>query len=199
MAGRARGTHVPITAGRRLVFELMRQSRNVPLVTLRRQFSIPALAAARAEGRPKVSWVALFGKAYALAARRHAHLRRNWISFPFGRIYEHPESECLVLVEREYQGEEAILGARVRAPETMPLLEFDRHIRRFRTEPVWSISPFRQALRLARLPGLLRRFLFWFGLHCSGSRRCKRFGTFMVSSLGNFGCELLRTPMPLTA
>jgi hypothetical protein len=167
-------------------------------VTVRREFSIAALAAARANGRPRVSWVALFGKAYALAARKHAHLRRSWLRFPFARQYEHPVSECVVLVERESHDEELVLGGKVRAPEAMPLLEFDRHVRRYRTEPVAGISPFRQLLRIARYPAFLRRFIFWSSIHWSGPKRCKRFGTFMISSLGNFGCELLAAPMPLT-
>jgi hypothetical protein len=198
MAGRSRGKDVPITAGRRLVLELMRQSGNVPLVTLRREFAIPALVQFRAETQPRISWIALFAKAYSLAANKHAHLRRNYLTFPFGRIYEHPISECVVLVERDGHGEEIVLGGKVRAPENMPLAEIDRHVRRFQKEPVQSISAFRQLLRLANYPTMLRRFLFWSTLNWSGYKRCKRFGTFMISSLGQFGCELLAPHMPLT-
>jgi hypothetical protein len=198
MANGSRGKSVPLTAGRRLVLEFLRQARNVPLVTLRREFAIPALVAARGEANPKLSWVALFAKAYALAARRHVHLRHNWLSFPWGRIYEHPQSECVVLVERDWYGEEIVLGAKVRAPEETPLAEIDGHIRRFRQEPVLSISPFRQMLRIAAYPTPLRRLVFWSSLNLSGYKRCKRFGTFLVSSLGNYGCELLAPHVPLT-
>jgi hypothetical protein len=198
MDQRPRGISLPVTAGRRLVLEFTRQARKVPLVSVTREFSIPAAVAARLEGGSRVSWIALFAKAYALAARRHAHLRRNWISFPWARIYEHPISECVVLVEREWQGEELILGAKVYCPENMPLVEFDSHVRRFQNEPVLSISGFRQLLRIARYPSLLRRFVFWSTLSWSGFKRCKRFGTFMISSLGNFGVEITFPRMPLT-
>jgi hypothetical protein len=198
MSERQRGTAIQVTAGRRLVLELMHQSRHVPLVTLRREFAIPTLVALRAEARPKISWVALFAKAYSLAARKHAHLRRNWLTFPFRRIYEHPNSECVVLVEREWQGEDIVLGGKLRAPEDMPIGEIDRHIRRFQREPIQSISSFRQLARIASFPAILRRFIFWSTLNCSGYKRCKRFGTFMISSLGNYGCELLAPHMPLT-
>ncbi len=120
--------------------------------------------------KTKVSWIALFAKAYGLAARRHVHLRRNWLTFPWARIYEHPHSECVVLVERDWQGEEIVLGAKVRAPEDAAVAEIDRHIRRFRSEPVASISPFRQMLRIARYPALIRRLIFWSSLNCSGSQ-----------------------------
>lgn len=199
MTEQRRGRSVPVSDGRRLVNELMRQSRGVPLVTLRREMSIPALVEARKHGASRLSWVAIFAKAYSLVAERNVHLRRNWLSFPWGRIYEHPVSECAVLVEREWQGEETVLAAKIRAPETMPLEELDGHLKRFRTDPVRLISSFRQLLRIARYPAILRRFIFWSTLNWSGFKRCKRFGTFMISSLGNFGCELLVPHMPLTA
>ena len=199
MMEQRRGRSVPVSDGRRLVNELMRQSRRVPLVTLRRECSIAALVEARSNGASRLSWVAIFAKAYGLVAERNVHLRRNWLSFPWGRIYEHPVSECAVLIEREWQGEETVLAAKIRAPETMPLEALDGHLKRFRTEPVRSVSSFRQLLRIARYPALLRRFIFWSTLNWSGYKRCRRFGTFLISSLGNFGCEILVPQMPLTA
>ena len=193
-----RGTSLPVPAGRRVAAEFLRQSRNVPLVTIRREFSVPGLAAVRAAVNPRVSWVALFAKAYGLAARRHAALRRSWTTFPVDRLYEHPESNCVVLVEREWGGEELVLGGKVRGPETTSLLDINRHINRFQTAPVWTVSDFRQTLRLGRHPGLLRRFLMWSSLHWSGYTRSKRFGTFVVSSLGNFGCDAVDPKVPLT-
>lgn len=193
-----RGTSLPVPAGRRVVAEFLRQSRTVPLVTIRREFAVPGLAAVRAAMNPRVSWVALFAKAYGLAARRHAVLRRSWTTFPFNRLYEHPESACVVLVEREWGGDEVVLGGKVRGPESTSLLDLNRHVSRFQTAPVWTVSDFRQTLRLGWYPGLLRRFLMWSSLHWSGYTRSKRFGTFLVSSLGNFGCEALDLKLPLT-
>ena len=177
----------------------MRQARHVPVIAVRREFALPALAASRAAARRRISWVALFARAYALAAVRHDQLRRNWVSYPWPRIYEHPVSAAVVLVERECEGEPAVLGAKIRLPELMSLEEIDQHIRSFRSTPVRSISCFRQLLRVARYPAPLRWLVFWFAIHWSGYRRCKRFGTFMVSSLGNFGCETTVVPTPLTA
>jgi 2-oxoacid dehydrogenases acyltransferase (catalytic domain) len=199
MDQRPRGRTLPVGPGRRLVLEIMHQARNVPLVTITREFSIPAVVAARLETGSRISWIALFAKAYALAARRHPHLRRNWITFPWARIYEHPVSECIVPVEREWQGDDLLLYGKVYGPENMSLADLDGYVRRFQNEPVWSVSAFRQLLRIARYPTLLRRFLFWSTLNWSGFKRCKRFGTFVVTSLGNFGCMIAVPRMPLTA
>lgn len=198
MAHSPRGVTRPVTTGRRIVAEFLHQARDIPHVAVRREFAIPKLVAVRSETRPRVSWVALFARAYAMAARRHAALRRNWIRFPWPRIYEHPVSAAVVLVEREWEGDDIVLGAKVHEPERMGLADIDRYIRRYQTAPVGSISSFRQLLRIGRYPALLRRFVFWTALHWSGYRRCRRFGTFLISSLGQFGCDQTVVRMPLT-
>jgi hypothetical protein len=54
------------------------------------------------------------------------------------------------------------------------------------------------ALRSGRLPGWLRRFLYWITLSWSGRTRAKRLGTFMVSSYGSLGAEQLHPISPYT-
>lgn len=195
MSGAPRTFSIP--PGRRLVCEYLHAARGAPLVALRREFSILPLVEARNSSAP-VSWIALFSKAYGMAAQAEANLRWAWIPLPWPRIYEHPFSVCSVLVERDFAGEKVILGAKVRSPETMPLAEFDAHVKRFRDSPVRDVSEFRQLLRLATLPWALRRFAFWLSFKWSGKKRSKRFGTFAVSSLGQFGTETLTPIVPLT-
>lgn len=198
MSHTPRGAAVPLSVGRKLVAEFLRQARHVPLVSIRREFAVGDVASLRELATPRVSWVALFAKAYALAAVRHNRLRRSWTTFPFPRLYEHPVSAAVVLVEREWAGEEVVLGGKVHEPEIMPLAAIDGAIRRFATAPVRSVSSFRQLLRIGGYPRLLLRLLFWWTLQCSGFRRSKRYGTFVISSLGNFGCEAVCPRVPLT-
>ena len=47
--------------------------------------------------------------------------------------------------------------ARLRSAEKLSLTDLDHCIRRFKERPVHEISAFRGALRIARLPGPLRR------------------------------------------
>jgi hypothetical protein len=53
-------------------------------------------------------------------------------------------------------------------------------------------------MRLGRLPGFLRRFVFWQTLYLSGAKRATRFGTFMVSSYGSLGAEQIHPLAPFT-
>ena len=196
MAGKSKGKDLPLTPGRRLVAELMHHAHKVPSIPLARPCDVAALAAARRQSSPAVSWMAIFLKAYSLAARDVPELRRAWIPFPYARLYEHPSSEAAVLIEREYGGESIVVGAKIRRPEEASLVAIDGHLRRYRETPVQKVTAFRQLLRLARLPLPLRRFFFWRVLSVSGHRRACRLGTFVISSLGNFGVEQMH---PLTA
>jgi hypothetical protein len=191
-----RGKVIPMHVGRRLVAELMHHARKVPSIPLARTCKIPAVAAARSLAVPTPSWTAIFMKAYGLVGQDVPELRRAWIPFPYPRIYEHPISECGVLMEREVQGEPVVLGVKIRGPELNPLAAIDEHLKTFREAPVEKVSAFRQLLRLARLPWPLRRWFLWRVLSLCGHRRARRMGTFLISSLGNYGVEQMH---PLTA
>jgi hypothetical protein len=181
-----------------MVQELLHHARKVPSLPLAREMDLGPLVQIRQLQTPHSSWTAIFAKAYAQLARTHAELRRALIPWPRPHLYEHPISEAAFLIEREWQGEQVVLGAKVRGPENLPLGEIDRCLRRFRESPVLEIAPFRQILRLGRLPWLVRRFTLWQSLYLSGYKRAKRLGTFMISSLGNLGVEQVQPLTPLT-
>lgn len=194
-----RGRYFRPTIGRILVDELMRHSRKTPLVAVEKKMRIAETAEARQSTELKVSWVALFAKAYSMAGEKIPQLRQAWVRFPWPRIYEHPYSEVAVIVEREFEGETCVLTSSIRSPEMTPLAEISGHIRRFRDDPVWDVTGFRPLIRLARLPAFMRWLMLVWYLRWTGRKKCKRFGTFTISSLGNFGVELLTPIQPLTA
>lgn len=196
MSTKSRGKVIPMHVGRTLVAELMHHARKVPSLPLARTCGIAELIAARKRAVPTPSWVAIFMRAYALVGMEIPELRRAWIPFPYPRIYEHPNTEGSVLLEREVNGEPVVLGAKIRSPEDSSLAAIDEHLRRFRETPVEKITAFRQLLRLGRLPWPLRRWFLWRVLWLSGHRKASRVGTFVMSSLGNYGVEQMH---PLTA
>jgi hypothetical protein len=102
-----------------------------------------------------------------------------------------------VAVEREYEGEPALFGYRVKDPARQPLGRLTDTIRTAATAPLAEVKQFAQVLRFARLPGLLRRALWWLGLNI-GRVRAKQFGTFGVSAYGGLGAESLHPITVLT-
>jgi hypothetical protein len=193
-----RGKTLPLSLGRRLVGDLLHHAKQVPSLPLARDCWIGPLFQARTSVSSPPSWTALFMKAYGIVAARIPELRRSLIPFPWARLYEHPRSECAILIERSIDGESTVLAAKIIEPETMPLNKIDGHLKCFREDELATISPFRQLMRLGRLPRRLRRFLLWTTLYFSGYRRARRLGTFMMSSLGNLGIEQIHPLTPLT-
>src|SRR5204863_10035047 len=61
-----------------------------------------------------------------------------------------------------------------------------------------KVGFYRMALRFSHVPTPLRRTFWWVTLNLSGYKRCKRFGTFGLSSYGNLGAENLHPISPLT-
>jgi hypothetical protein len=198
MTGARKGVRLKVSPARRLVLELLHHARKVPSLPLAKTFDLADLAAARGEASSPPSWVAIFMRAYGLSAENHPELRRAFIRWPLPHFYEHPHSECAVLIEREHHTEQIVLGAKIRAPERLTLAAIDAELRHFKEAPLWEVNYFRQLLRIARLPALIRRFLFWHSLDWSGYKRAKRFGTFMISSLGSQGVEQFHPLTPLT-
>jgi hypothetical protein len=197
MADPRKGHSLALSLGRKMVLEILHHGRKVPTLPLSKVMQVGALASARQAGAA-VSWTAIFMRAYGLTALQLPELRRAFLPWPWQRLYEHPCSNCAVLLEREYRGEHIVLGARLRAPEEQSLSIIDTELRRLRDTPLEEVNYFRQWLRVARLPGWLRRFMFWHTLNLSGFKRAKRLGTFAISSLGNFGVEQHHPISPLT-
>ncbi|MBX9678973.1 MAG: 2-oxo acid dehydrogenase subunit E2 [Gemmataceae bacterium] len=191
-----RGRRLRISPARNFVLELMHHAMKVPSLPLARDTDVRSLVELRRKAG--VSWTAVFSKAYSIVGQAIPELRRSFVRWPWPHFYEHPISECALLIERELDGESVVLGSKIRDPRNGSLRGIDDAIQRYRDKPVGEVSSFRQILRLGRLPAFLRRFLMWQTLNTSGYAKAKRLGTFAVSSLGNLGVEQMHPLCPLT-
>jgi hypothetical protein len=181
-----------------MIAELMHHAQKVPSLPLGKMMDINDLVNARSEMANPPSWIAIFLRAYALVAQQIPELRRTYIPLPYKHLYEHPYSEGTVLIERELQRENIVLGARIRAPEGSSLKAIDDLLRYFRQTPLGQIGFFRQMMLFGRLPWFIRRFTLWHTLYISGYKKAKRLGTFSLSSLGNMGVEQYHPLTPLS-
>jgi hypothetical protein len=194
------GPRLPLSLPRRFIGDLMHAARDVPLVVVQRRMRLAEVAAARSVAAPRPSWCALFLKAFAFVAAAQPTLRRSYQPWPRPHLYEHPENIASVCVEREYHDEPAVFIAHLRGPESRGLQEIEGRLKEHKDRPVEQIDSFRKILRTSRLPGPLRRLLWWYGLNASGYRRAKTLGTFGVSALAGQGADLLawRSPLAVT-
>ena len=192
------GYSLPLSVPRRLVCDLLHYARKVPSVPVQRLMRLAALVDARSQAAHRISWCTLFVKAYAQVARQMPELRRAFLPFPYARLYEYPFSIASIAVERDFQKEHAVFFAQLYGPEDQPLVALEDHLRYFKEAPVETVSQYRLAIRVSRMPLPLRRLLWWISLNCSGEQRARRMGTFGISVYSGLGAESLHPLSPLT-
>lgn len=194
-----RGRSLPLSPARRFLLDLLRASRDVPLVPIERRMKLGPLADARRRLTDRPSWVAMVAKAFALVAVRRPELRRSFLNWPRPRLYEHPESVLTVIIEREIDNEAAVLPAICPRPESLSIAELSGWLRSCKQLPIAEIKTFRRALRVARWPALARRCAWWGALEWSGRQRALQFGTFGLSVTASFGADTLAVRSPITS
>lgn len=193
-----RGRYHPFTGPRTFIGDLVHFAHKVPSAPVSRLFDVSSLVGPRRDHPARPSWACLFMKAYALVGVAHAPLRRAYLEFPWPRLYEHPWMNCALAIEREYKGEAGVFVGIFRAPEQQSLTQIQEALTWYKNEPLEKVGFYRQALRFSHVPTPLRRWFWWGTLNISGHKRCKRFGTFGLSSYGNLGAENMHPISPLT-
>jgi hypothetical protein len=176
---------VAISINRRLVLDGLAFARRVPLFPAERLVDLGVIASLRKQSLTRISWPALFMKAFGIAAQHHPPLRRSYIRWPWPHFQEEAESTAMVVVNRQYRGEDRICWARIDHTEKSPLVEIQRLLDMYKSRPVDEI--YRRQVTMSRLPTPLRRLLYWWNLNFSGRKRTKRLGTFTLSTLAGEG------------
>jgi hypothetical protein len=174
-------------------------AKKVPSIPVLRSMNIKPLVDERNLLEKRVSWVALFTKAFSLVAREIPELRQAYMGRYLPKIYEHPFSVASIAVERDFRGQNAVMMGRIPAPENMSLTRLTGELHKFKHGDVQSVGSYRELLRMSRLPLLMRRFLWWFSLNVSGYVRSRQMGTFTVSVYAQLGAESLHPISPLTS
>lgn len=192
------GRAMPLSLGRRLVFDFLKVSEPIPLVVVEKPMDLRDLAHVRVQIAPRPSWCAILTKAYAKVVTAHCELRRAFLSFPWQRIYEYTRTTADLVVEAPLGNEFALVTVPLKNPDTKPLLEIDHYLRVCKENPVREVRKFRRALTVARFPAFLRRWIWSYHLNTSGKKRSRYFATFGVSSMGNWGIDSLGPIAPWT-
>ncbi len=192
-----KGRRIGLSLPRRFVCDLLHFSQRIPSVPMERRMDLAGVVDARSQGLTRISWSAIFLKAYAIVSERRPELRRTFLSLPWGHLYEHPQNVAALGVERNYEGEEGLFFLKISRPERLPLANLDELIRAHKHADFAEVNSFRAALLVSRLPLPLRRLLWWLGLEADGSCKAYHFGTFGVSAAASLGAAGLHILSPL--
>ncbi len=181
------GKRVKLSNGRRLVDDVIRIASKMPMAALSGDYDAAMVATFRRRTSPKISWNVLYLKAYAAVCAKNPELRRAYVSFPWGHMYEHDRTVGMMTIAREHEGEERLFFARFNRPEEESLADLQKHYDHYRTAPISEIKQFRHQIRFAHTPKLIRRFAWWFMFNLWPQKRASHMGTFGMSFSGYKG------------
>jgi hypothetical protein len=162
-----------------------------------RRFDLRQVDELRRSAGQRVSWPAIFMKAYGLLSVERPVLRQCFFRWPWRHLYQHPESVGTIVVSRCHADEDRLCWGRISRPETYTLASLQQRLDRFKKEPVETM--FRRQLQISRLPTPLRRLLWWTTMNLSGRKRGSRLGTFGMSTLAGQGAEIQQPPSVLAS
>lgn len=177
---------------RRLPWDLLYFNKSVPLCAHDRMLNLAEISEARSNLEHRVSWPAIFIKAFALVSIEFPELRQTWYRWPWAHLYQHPESFATMTVQREYDGVPWVFWGRIKTPESLSLWDIQKRIDEFQQLPPEQI--FRRDIQFASLPTLMRRMIWTWNLLVSKSGRARRFGTFILTTLAGRGVEIQSPP-----
>ena len=186
-----------IPNSRSTVCDILRYDRYVPTYAHDRVCDVAELKTARDSAASRISWPAIFLKAYAITAEQFPRLRQTWMNWPWPYLYEHGEHVGTLVVHREFEDDDWLFWAQLRQLDSTPLPEIQRQIDRFQQGTVKDV--YRRQLWLARKPVILRRLFWWMTFQLSGQKKCKRLGTFFLSTISGGGAEIQNPPSMLTS
>ena len=195
---RIKGRWINLSPQRRFVCDLLHFARAVPSVPTQRRMQLADLIEARGRRPDRISWCAIFIKAFSIVAAARPELRRAYLPLIWPHLYDHPINVASFSLERTYRKEPGVFFARIARPEAQSLRELDALVRHYQSAPVETVPTFTQALWISRLPRPLRRLVWAIGLYSDGACRGHFFGTFGISVVGSLGAAGLHILSPLT-
>jgi pyruvate/2-oxoglutarate dehydrogenase complex dihydrolipoamide acyltransferase (E2) component len=191
------GRTAALGSDRAIVMDVVRLARQIPAFPVERWFDVAEVAEARSAASTRISWVALFAKAYALACKDVPQLRRFYISFPWPRFFQSRYCVISVAINRTYQGSDRLFFGRLRWPEDKSLVEIQRELDGYVKGEVDEM--FRQQLLSSRVPRWIRSFGWWWRTNVRPSQRARRLGTGSISVLAGQGVFNRQHPCLLTS
>lgn len=193
-----RGKKIKLSLARRSIIDLMYFSKKMSLnsVSAERYLELTPLIEARKSCPNRISWYAIFFKAFAKVSEEIPELRQSYFPLMFPKIYQYHETAGSIAMERQIDGETFVVYLKIEHPQQKSLLEIDQMIKKSKDCSPEEIPSFRRFLKINRFPFFIRRFLWWAGLNIY-SYRLRYFGTFGLTGIGQ-GVRSLQVKSPMS-
>jgi len=176
-----------LSRNRALVGDVVHFAHKIPRFAVDRLMPLAEVAALRERAASRISWTALFLKAYAIASDRCRPLRQAFLRWPWRHLVEMPQSVGMVAINRrdEELDEDRLCWGRFIRPAEQSLVELQQALDGYQHEHLGEV--FRRQVKHSKLPTALRRLVWWVNLNFVVKNRARRLGTFSISSLAGQG------------
>lgn len=203
---------VPIPRSRTIVLDVVRWARRVPsfpveqvweaqtLSALRTEFNSQSPASNHADPRfsaHRISWAALFLRAYGLACRDFPPLRQTFHRFPWGRVFQSDHVGIAICVNRNIEGQDRLYFGRLEAVDSLSIREIQDRLNYYQYHD--PQTAFRQQHLAAGLPRPLRDLMWWWRIEVNCRRTAQRVGTASLSTLAGQGFYNRNHPCLMTS
>jgi hypothetical protein len=152
---------------------------------------------ARKWAQRRISWTALFTRAYGLASREIPELRQIYVSWPWPRIYQSSTCIISIAVNRTFPEGERLYFGRVHSPDLRTLELIQDDLDSFQTGEPSRV--FRSQYVAAKMPRLIRRLGWWWKMDVDYKNRARRSGTGSISALAGQGVNNRLHPCIMTS
>jgi hypothetical protein len=115
----------PVPLHRRWIGDVVHFGKKSHSVGCNWTINVASAAQARRTRNPPVSWAAIWVRAMALASRKWPELRTCYLPFPWPRMYTHPSTTAVLVVEREWRGALAVFFDTIKNPESRSIAEIE--------------------------------------------------------------------------
>lgn len=194
-----RGRKLKLSFARKCLIDFLHVSQKMSLnsVSAERYMKLDAVIEARNQSPVRISWYAIFLKAFAHVSAKFPELRQAYFPFVWPHIYEYKRPVGMVAIERQIADETMVMYLRVDSPEKQKLEDLHDQLKHAKDAHPDQIQSFKDFLLVNRFPLPIRRFLWWLGLNVH-SYRNRFFGTFGLTGIGH-GVRSLSVKSPMTS
>ena len=116
---------------RRLTSDLLHFASKVPMCPHDRIVDLSELIALRKRLPKRISFAALFVRAYGLMAAECPVFRQLHFRWPLANVYEHKETVLMMTIAREFRDEPWVFWGRFQGPENRTLPEIQDQLERY--------------------------------------------------------------------
>ena len=194
------GVSLKLSLSRKAITDFMYFSKKVATnsVSAENSFQLEPLFHAKKTCGKNYSWYTIFIKAFGILSQEYVELRQSYFPYFLPHIFQYHRASAMLAIERKIDGEQMVVFLKIDDPARLELHEIEHLIKQAQRKPPHEIKSIHRFVKMMRLPLLLRRMAWFFGLNVHGYK-WRYFGTFGVTGIGRGVRSLnVKTPLPVT-